>query len=823
MRYRAALLSAFFCAVFFASGALAHALEVRLQVAETDKVARTPATVTTGVPFAKGELKDVAALALTAGGKPVPAQFIKTVPWDDGSVRWALLDTQVDVPAGGKTELVLSDSGKNPAPPAPVKVDDGAEAVTVSTGPLQFVVARKKPGLFQSVKVDGRELVTAAGRGLVVLKAEGGEVQAGAPAEVAVEQAGPMRAIVRLRGTFPGVHNDLLGYTVRIAAFAGRKHLKLQVWLENRGALGYYRAKDEGGTSPNAEWFAFRGMDVELGLGLGDAVTAACEGVEGPGSLKVLQLCKQNRSGDKNRRGPFYTWDDFEYTVASAGKELKKGERTDGVLELKGGAGRLTAAVRDFWQNYEKAMELDGKTLRIWLWPEGAQWPRPRPDLTGGGLFDRTLQSLPKAGLYLLPGAVHKGHETILDFSGRDARESLAELHSPLMALSSAGRYAATEAAPGLFAPPEVRTAADKDCNAKLAAWMRMTMSAADPDNPRGIWRARQTSTESNIGYISDSSNWFGWMEYGDLAVPGRGLVSLHCDWTWIMWLNVMRTGDMSFARLGASMARHRIDVDQLWSDRDPPECRGLQRSDFTFPSFHCARLYWVPDGRANWIAGTALDYMLTGEPKALECCLRNGDGLKACWEWVAQAKPWGGPQGDMAANGWAMNTYCALYDLTADRKWLDEALKLFNANVVPKWKALGPHLHDGNNQIQSQDYVKEDVKYCHAIVPLCELQRRTGDETVMKLLKEGCEKPFPDSFFEAPRFLADLFAYVGMKEGKADYLETAADLFAQSFPESKCPPVFLPNNSTWSRDAGMTLRVGHILQYAWWKAGGGK
>ncbi|HOX04824.1 MAG TPA: hypothetical protein PK280_00365 [Planctomycetota bacterium] len=824
MTHKITPLSALACAALFVGGGLAEALETKLTVTETDKVARTPAVVTTGVPFARGELKDVAKLAVKAGGKALPAQFLKTVAWDDGSVRWALVDVQVDVPAGGKAELVLSDAGGNPAPAAPVKVDDGAEAVRVSTGPLAFVISKKKPGLFESVKVDGKELITSAGRGLVVLKAEGGDVQAGAPTEVVVEQAGTMRAIVCAKGKFPGVHNDLLAYTVRVSAFAGCRHLKVQVWIENQGSMGLFRAKGEGDASPNAEWFAFKGLCLDLGLGLGDPVAAKCEGAEGTGSLRVSQICHMAKSQQSVKnldyvKPPFYTYDDFEYTITGGGKELKKGDRTDGLVELKGQAGRLTAALRDFWQNYEKAVELDGKSLRFWFWPEGRQWPRPRPRLTDGGLFDRTLQGLPKPGLYLLPGSVHKGHELVLDFSGRDARESLAELSAPLFALAAPEYYAATEAAPALFAPPEARTAADKDCNAKLAAWMRMTASSADPASPSSLWSARKTSVESGVGYISDSSNWFGWMEFGDLGVPGRGHVSLHYDWTWIMWLNLMRTGDPSFARLGASMARHRIDIDELWSDRELAECRGLQRSDYNFPSYHCNRLYYVPDGRANWISGVALYYMLTGEPKALECCLRNGEGLRAAWDWVAKAKAWGGPQGDMAANGWGMFSFCTLYDLTADRKWLDEGLKLFNANVVPKWKGLGPHLHDGANQIQSQDYIQEDLKYCHAIVPLCELHRRTGDETVFKLLKEGCEKPFPDSFFEAPRYLADLFAYVGMKSGKPEYLETAADLFAQSFPESKCPPVFLLNNSTWSRDAGMTLRTGHLLQYAHWKA----
>ena len=802
----------------------ARALEVKLTVSETEKVGRTPAAVTTGVPFAKGALQDVAKLVAKVGGKAVPAQFLKTVPWDDGSVRWALMDVQVEVPAGGKAELVVSDSGANPAPAAPVKVEDGAEAVKVSSGPLQFVVSKKQPGLLTSVKVDGKELITSAGRGLVFYKEGGGEVVAGPPSEVKIEQAGPMRAIVCVRGKFPGVHNDLLGYTARISAFAGRKFVKVHLWLENHGAMGYYAAKDEGGTSPNIEWFAFDGMAVELGLGLGEPVAAKCEGAEGAGSLRVYQFCQMARGQEKvqYKKGPFYTWKDFEYAITSAGKELKKGERTDGVVELKGGAGAMVAAVRDFWQNYEKAVELDGQKLRLWLWPAEGQWPRARPDLRSGGLFDKTLQGLPKDGLYLLPGGVHKGHEFILDFSGRDPRESSAELSAPLFALASAEYYAATGAAPGLFAPPEVRTA-DKDCNAKLAAWGRMARSTADPEDPKGLIKARQTATESAVSYISDSTYWFGWMDYGDLAVPGRGPVSLHHDWTWLMLLNAMRFGDMSFVRLGADMARHRIDIDQHWSDRDPAETRGLQRGDFNFPSFNCYRLYRYPGVSSNWLAGVVLYYMLTGEPKALECCQRNGEGLKAAWEHIAKTKPWAGPQGDMAANAWGIASYCALYDLTADKQWLDEALKLFNTNVTAKWKGLGPHLHDGANQIQSQDYIQEDMKYCYAIAPLCELHSLTGDENLFKLLTEGCAKPFPDSFFEAPLFLSDLFAYVGLKTNNAEYLTKAADLFAQSFPESKCPPVYLPDNSTWSRTSAMTLRTGHLLQWANWKLKGAK
>jgi len=805
-----------------------YAVEVTLQVTETSQTARMPGIITMGVPFARGAVRDVSRLTVSLGGKPVPAQFTQTAPWDDGSVRWALMDTQAAVPAGGTVELTVSDRGGNPAPAAPVTIKDAADAVTVNTGPLAFVVSKTRPGLFQSLSVDGKDLLTGAGRGLVVVTEDEREVVAAPPTAVTVEQAGPMRAVVCLKGTFPGLHKGLLAYTVRVAAFAGRKAVRVHAWLENHGSIGYYKPKTDrdywSGVSSTCEWFRFSGMHVELGLGLGGTVTARCESAKADGDLKVLQVCKLAKTlparGDPPP--PYFTWDNFEYTVTSGGKELARGDRTDGVVTLAGEKGRLVTAIRDFWQNYEKAIELNGDRLRLWLWPAEGQWPRAQTRRTQNKYINGVLT---KSGLsmdghrYYLQGGVHKGHEIILDFGGHDAKAVGTELSAPLPALASADYYASTGAAPGVFAPPDVRTGRTF-CDRKLDAWMRMARGMVDPANPYGFIKSRQeVPVKRAANFRPEEMYWFGWMDYGDIPVPGHGSVSLHYDWTWIALVNALRTGDAAFMRLGTAMARHRIDIDQLWSDRDPVAFRGLQRPDQNAPPTHInGRFSAYPTPTTNWLPGVVLYYMLTGEPKALACCRRNAEGLRAVWAWTNKTRPWAGAQGNMAANAWSMDAYCAMYDLTADKAWRDDALGLFRTNVTPMWKAEGPFLHDPDHQIRGQTYMKEDVKYCYSIASFCNLHRHTGDEEVFKLLAEGCEKEFPDTFFESPKFLSDLYAYVGHKTGNAAYVKQAADLFAQGFPASKNPPIILPGSSTWSRTAAMTLRTGHWLQYANWK-----
>ncbi|KKM61134.1 hypothetical protein LCGC14_1534770, partial [marine sediment metagenome] len=686
----------------------APGVEVKLLVSEDANTARTAGTVTSGVPFAKGAVKDVGRLSVSLGAKALPAQFIKLAVWDDGSVRWALMDTQVDVPAGAKVELLVRDDGKNPKPATPVKVTDGAGEVKISTGPLVMVVSKTKGGLIQSLTVDGKELITSAGKGLVLYKPDGTPVVAAAPQTVTLEQVGPTKAIVCLQGKYPDVHDGLAGYTVRITAYAGRKFVKVHAWLENEGAHGY--APRDKPYKP--EWLLFDGMAIELGLGLGGDIRAACEGATGVGKFKVLQYVKRASRDHKRYYEARYMLKDFIYKIAEGEAPLKTGVRTDGVVALSGSAGKLTTAVRDFWQNYEKAIELDGNTLKLWLWPTEGEYPRAVYHHWTPGYASKMMGAMMKPGLYNLHGAVHKGHELILDFSGRAPAQTHAELSRPLFAMASAEHYASTEAATGLFAPPAVKTG-EPECDAKLAAWTRMLRTVADPASKSSIFFARtdrnRPGTNWSVGF------WYGWMDFGDFAIPGSGAVSLHYDWPWVMMVGAMRTGDINFLRLGRQMTRHRIDVDQQWSDRELPQYRGFQRTGYSYADFHCSRFNYSkqPGVHSTWLPGVVLYYMLTGEPKALQCARRGAAALRRGWKRILASDDYYTRRipGNMQTVARTIFTYCAMHALTGEKAWLDDALALFRRCVRKKATDYGPHLHD-RKQIRSQGYTRDDIKY---------------------------------------------------------------------------------------------------------------
>jgi hypothetical protein len=160
---------------------------------------------------------------------------------------------------------------------------------------------------------------------------------------------------------------------------------------------------------------------------------------------------------------------------------------------------------------------------------------------------------------------------------------------------------------------------------------------------------------------------------------------------------------------------------------------------------------------------------------------------------------------------GWSILNLCSLYDLTADKKYLDDALILFNKPLTMQWQKGGPYLGaTGGNCLQ----------YYYSTQGLCELHHRTGDANVMKLLKEGCEGDYEatkPAYNEWPIFLSNIYAYVGYKEKNAAYIARAEELFAKYAEITKNLGCYTANGA-WDKESGKLIRNGHILQYVEWK-----
>lgn len=778
----------------FASAWTTLCFEARLTVKEPAGISRSGGLVASGVPFARGAVRDLSKLSVTVDSRRTPAQFTRISTWDEGSVRWALGIFPLNIPAHGEVPISIRDDGRNIVPQNAVKVEDGRTEVKVITGSLRLTVSKKTCNLFRTLEVDGRPVLTSKGRGIVLITEHGDAVTAGVPSEVVVEEAGPLRVVILAKGLFPGVHNGLLGYTVRLTVTAGGRGLHARVWLENHGAHGY---------KAQPEWFHFDGLAIEVGLGLGLPLEVRCEGVASSGSLKVYQRC------------PGATWSNFAYTIASGTTELHKGQRTEGIIQVKGGTGGLTAALRHFWQNYEKCIEVDGELLRLWLWPTEAQWPRPEK-LGGGGEKWLSDAAFTRSGLNAIPGGFHKSHEFVLDFSGRPEAEVAAELNAPLVVFSS--QYAAsTEAAIGLFAP-EGMTVPHEEFAWKVRFWANMARNLVnpDPEHKGGLTYLRTVGNEKG-------SVWFGWVDFGDVCSPWGGWYggaitprNLHYDWTRMVLLHYLRTGERAFLDLGTEMARHQIEIDQNWSDRDDPRYRALMRPDSTASEVHTGGSSALPLPEENWLSGVVLYYQLTGDHKARECALRNYEGLQERVIRRLVMRP--DDNVYLHFSLLTLENLLALYELTGEKKYLDDIAAVLEGHLLRRFRDAGPFLYEPRLEIRQQDYHMLGKQFCYGLAALCEYHYRTGDERVGKILAEACAAEFPQTFYEAPLYLADLYGYVGYMTGNESLLERAMDCFADTFPESRNPPVYHSGENNWTERTAMVLKAGNILQFVLWR-----
>jgi len=98
--------------------------------------------VSSGIPLSQGDLLDDRAAALfDAAGQEVPLQTEALARWPDGSVRWLLLDFQIDLAAHERKSLKLrfGSDVHRAAVENPVRIVQAADGkTTIETGPVRL-------------------------------------------------------------------------------------------------------------------------------------------------------------------------------------------------------------------------------------------------------------------------------------------------------------------------------------------------------------------------------------------------------------------------------------------------------------------------------------------------------------------------------------------------------------------------------------------------------------------------------------------------------------------------------------------------------------
>ena len=394
-----------------------------------------PRYVTCGVPLLPGQAKDVKDLRLVVTGADgkrvaVPAQFRVLARWwrADNSIRWVLVDVATDV-GGSQTKTFLLTT-KTPdvsetSDVSPLSVRQTDDAITVTTGPAQFVIDRRRFTFLKHARLDANKdgaftddedlLATDSGHGTVIEDTFGETYTGGAgTASVDVIEAGPVRVRVRARGVHRaaegrGFSKGMYQFDVFLDFYAGSTDVKADVVLANNfttshGAPTFEDASLLMKLAGGATGFRLYGeapLDGRLGAGESYLMLQDSNGAEtwrvaqghfGPSTssfrgYRVLGRHKPGFTVERVRPAA------YEYVQLKEDKEatvteeiVTQGGQARGLAHFYNDRGGLIVHTQRFWEQFPKGVEVfaDG-TLRLALFPREYKAPHYFEDASGKG------------------------------------------------------------------------------------------------------------------------------------------------------------------------------------------------------------------------------------------------------------------------------------------------------------------------------------------------------------------------------------------------------------------------------------------------------
>ncbi len=619
----------------------------KLDISVWDKTgSKSLRPVTGGVPLSRGAAPEGSGFILyDNNNKPIPSQSSVIAGWKDGSARWVLLDFQAEPPADGKShfKLLWDKKVKKINPKSPIRIS-GRKKPSVKTGKVGLSVVDNA-----ILRISNRFDIK------LIMKDSEGKSFNGIVESVEIETEGKIRSTLALKGAFrTSAGERIFGFRMRASVFAGLSKIYLEPQLTLDGEKGWMHN--------------IRELSLEI-IPLNAIRSASIGGIPG-------------WSGKPNSALRLFQVDDENYRFE--GDAEGRGTKAPGWAEFDDGKGEIAVALRDFWQQWPKSIEIDSKGLKIGLFPGFEE-----------GTFNHMepwykYQYLFKDNCYRLRTGQAPRWQIWLDLSGDGA--SLAKSANVPLVPSADPVQAIASGVWGYIAAAESKDMKEYD------DWAE---NLFDNGYCNSI-KAQRDYGQMNWG------DWFG---------------ERQCNWgnheydtAKHVLIQFARTGDPKYLYVGGAAARHTGEVDVIQFVNDDlkkhfEEFSGLRDNYPVRPGMvheHCVghvsgfysvekiRELYVSFGTGRsktpylcldpynlghiWTQGMAYSYFLTGDPWMKETVEKIGDNLAKLVEDREFNFKTGSHVGRV--NGWTMLAIAGAYDIDFDERFLS-AMKLLAGDVL--------------------------------------------------------------------------------------------------------------------------------------------
>jgi hypothetical protein len=604
-----------------------------------------------GIPLPEGTVADGVNFALhDENGNPVPCQSSVLARWKDRSARWVLLDFQAEPPANGTANFKLS-WGKNVGnidPNSTIKISS-QEKPSIETGAI--LLSPVKDALLRiSNRIDLKFSLTDG---------DGRDCN-GIVESIEVQTKGKIRSTLLLKGAFHKPDGSrVFGFQMRASVFAGlsKVYLEPQILIDSQKGL-----------MQNIQNLTFEVIP------LGTVRSASIGGNPGWSGRPTSPL-------------RLFQVDDENYRIEGA---EAKGSKAPGWGQIQDDVGTIAIALRDFWQQWPKSIEVDSGKLAIGLFPkfQKGTFSHMKPWYKYQYLFDDNH--------YRLRTGQAPRWQIWLDFSGDG--DALAKFANAPLVPSAEPAAAISTGVWGYVAPAGSPGMAEYD------NWA---------ENLFDNGYCNSIKVQRDYGQM----NWGDW--FGE---RGCNWGNHEYDTPKHILAQFARTGDPKYFYVGDTAARHtsEVDVIQFVNDDLKQHFYSDVGRDSAYPirpgmvHEHCVghvsgfysvekiRELYVSLGVGNspkpylcldpynlghiWTQGMVYDYFLTGDPWMKETVKKIGNNLADLVEQRKFNFATGSHVGRV--NGWTMLALAGAYELDFDERYL-KAMKLLADDALT---AQDPH-----------------------------------------------------------------------------------------------------------------------------------
>lgn len=566
--------------------------------------------VSFGVPFAKGELKDVSQLTI---GDGITADKWVNARWADGSVKWAgiaaVMPANTDELRITNRSISKSASEKTDN----IKIIDTQNQIIISTGKIKAYIPKSGTDILDSLYLGN----TKAGDAAHIVAStqnhpDGGDADIhfmqfkSKISNTSVERTGNVRTVVKMEGSLSGGSRDWLPFTLRMYFYARSEQIKLVYTFVYDGnqdedfihSLGLrfsvpmreevYNRHIAFSCGNGGVWSEpVQPLDGRRDLRLDEPKDGVMGGK--PESKKHKQISNENLQEEQmtGKRIPDFKyfgedgrfllsnwaqWDGYRLSqLSDEGFTIRKratadspwlgtysGRHASGYAFVGDVSGGIGIQLKDFWQSYPSTIEIENARtpmtdITVWLWsPEAEAMDLRHYDKVAHNLL-ASYEDV-QEGMSTPYGIARTSTLYLVPQSAYPGKQVIAQTAGMLdedAQMMPLPEYLHDKHAFGIWSLPDSANVDREKVEKRLSQYISFYEKAIVQNHWYGFWNYGDIMHS----YDAERHEWrydvggFAW-DNTELATP---------DW---LWYSFLRTGKADILHIAEAMTRHNSEVD---------------------------------------------------------------------------------------------------------------------------------------------------------------------------------------------------------------------------------------------------------------------